>query len=201
MNHTTTLELVLFAFCVVFNSCKKKPDCNAPADQYYSLSADTIKIIYTGYDTLRFAHYVDNILTDIIVWIGQGKKHTNTDIGFKFTGDGECGYEQYGKTYSILYKANKPGYDLLCKVVSNVGVDCFYAYFLQDEFMTIVSDIDDGSLNSYHSQMQVNGKTYYDVNDFSGSGQKHTFNIFYVTGSGGIIRMELFNKHIFQILK
>ena len=202
MNRTTTLGFVLFAFCIICNSCKKATPCTDSPNVHYKMSDDTLKVPYTGRDTLRFAHYVDSVLIDTIIWIGQGKTYSETDEGFTTTGDGTCGYETYGQTRSITYKANKPGYNMIFRVVAYYDAtdnDNFYIDIISDELWDLLWIVNNRKYIGYYPQKIVNGKLYYDVNFFDQRGLTKSFNLYY-TVEKGIIRIEMLKKHVFSLV-
>ena len=168
-------------------------------DEFYLISGDAIeKVPYTGTDTLRFLHTDSTGKADTITYIGQGKVYDTISIGNSQIND-YCSYEKYAETYSILYKADRIGYDLKFIVEGSEGSGSLNIYLLKEELDDQFSRINRISYGGYYSELKLNSKFYYQVNLFSNRGRSKTFNLYY-TVKHGITRMELFHHEVWQLI-
>ena len=151
-----TLALIL----VCFVGCKDKTyGCSYHPDEYYVIHEDSnLKLQYAGSDSMKFRHYVDSVLTDTIVWVGQGKTYDKELIKWEPDYEG-CGHHIYGDRVSIAFKSNKQEYDMKFRIVANTVTDIFYYTLFSYSFYGLVDDINDPVLGAYYKELILKTKS------------------------------------------
>jgi hypothetical protein len=187
--------LLFLGGLLLLSSCKDEP-CNHPNEHIKIDTEDEEKVPYTGTDTLRF-YYHDSTSTDTITYIGQGRKYD--EINLEDRGSEDCVWEVWGERYTILYKADKPGMDLQFQIARYNGGSNFLVKLQNQTMEDGLGRVNWTLYDGFYQEKEVNGKLYYRVNYFPNRGSSQTFNLYY-TSDIGIIRMELFNDKVWELI-
>ena len=189
---------ILFVLFIILTACRKekKPDCGKYEDQFHPITEDAkAKVPYTGTDTLRFLYTDSTGTADTITYIGQGKVFSKVALEPSVK-EKYCVYQNYAETYTILFKADKPGYDFTFKVDAT---DEIRVVLKNEQLRALIFAINWTEYGGYYPELKLNDKFYYQVNVFAKRGNSYTFNLYY-TVKHGIIRIELFHHEVWQLI-
>ncbi|MCA1920506.1 MAG: hypothetical protein LDL38_13965 [Flavobacterium piscis] len=155
--------LIMLIF--TFSNCKDNCPGYPPGGElvYDFHSEDSLKIPYTGHDTLTFLRTKDSI-QDTVIFIGQGKKYYKKWLRNE-NEESDCEYSVWSKGYTIEYKAKNIS-DLKFEFkhqakeaeggevyITLNGVEIFFIFWKWDWG------------NGYYDQIQLNGKNYRKVRE------------------------------------
>jgi hypothetical protein len=190
------IYLLFLGGLFLISACKKEKPCNHPNEHIKIDSTEEKKVPYTGTDTLRL-YYHDSTTTDTITYIGQGRIYD--EMNLEDRGTPACEWEVWGERYTVLYKTDKPGMDLQFRVIAQTGGNTFEIRLQNQTLEDLFWVVNNSQYLGYFHEKEVNGKLYYRVNGFFDRGTSKSFNVYYTTDSG-IIRMELFNDKVWELI-
>ena len=180
--------LIMLIF--TFSNCKDNCPGYPPGGElvYDFHSEDSLKIPYTGHDTLTFLRTKDSI-QDTVVFIGQGKNYYKKWLRYE-NEESDCEYSVWAKGYTIDYIAqNLAGLKFKFSCLSTGGMG--------DDFTISIKDVEFNlgfwlweQSNGYYDHITLNGQIYLKVQkliaEFNSINNRLYYNFEY-----GIIRIEL----------
>lgn len=192
--------IILAVFLItIFSNCNDEKCTDYPkgGKKYIEFHAeDSMKIPYTGTDTLKFLRTIDSTTKDTVVFIGQRKKY-----GVEYIRNEEqmtpCEYELYARKYEIEYIAQNISnlkFSFKHQAQETEGGDIFIS-FKGTEFHFLLWDWDWG--NGYYEYLELNGNVYRKLReqyDYYNENNKIYYNFDY-----GVLRFERENE-IFDII-
>jgi len=192
----TSLVLLVFTFTNCKDDCPGRP---AGGQLIYEFHVeDSLKIPYTGYDTLTFLRTVDSTAKDTVVFIGRGKKYYKEWLRYE-NEESDCEYSVWAKGYTIDYVAqNEPDLKFSFKhqaqeteggevYIDIKGVEFFFILWRWD------------SASGYFEQLELNSNVYRKLRGISYM-YNHVYRIFY-NFDYGVLRIEIENETFDVITK